>query len=167
MIHFKATVGKELQRVRSEFLAVTRVIMVFLWILAPCKLVSRFQNFSSSALKMKAIFLTETLSSAYDCTRCQNPEENHRMRDDLDSQSPSRAVSRDHNVWPSVKLAPHDVKGTLYFLCSPFIFSSSFLPLFQRRGSGRLLQGAFSLQLVTSFTLQVCVDERSIDPAQV
>jgi hypothetical protein len=69
------------------FTAVIMMMMIFFWVMAPCRLVSRCQRFReiyglhpvlssiiSSALKMETVCFSETLAPTYEPTRLQNPE---------------------------------------------------------------------------------------------
>jgi hypothetical protein len=67
--------------VRFEVFTAVTIMMMFLWVLAPCGLVGRCQLFEeayylhlSPSLKMETVCFSETLASTDQSTRRQNPE---------------------------------------------------------------------------------------------
>jgi uncharacterized protein YqhQ len=61
--------------VRFEVFMVVRMMMMFFWVLALCRLVSRFQHFGETYCQ--TVCFSETLESTDESTWRQNPEEHH------------------------------------------------------------------------------------------
>jgi hypothetical protein len=55
-----------------------RFMIMFFWVLSPCRLVSRSQRFGETyCLHLQSLCFSETLASTDESTRRQNPEEHH------------------------------------------------------------------------------------------
>jgi hypothetical protein len=120
---------------RFEAFTTVKMMMLFFWVLAPCRLVGRRPTFRASVLKMKTVCFFETLASTGESTRRQNPEERRHRMELLTYWGKNKWKSLERWFWGryrhylclsySSPLLPLYFSGVHVFLCSSRICVSS------------------------------------------